>query len=208
MEALVYLHGFASGPRGNKGEHCRRWAEARGIPFHAPDLNLPEFEHLTLTAQIEAVETLLGTLPAPAVLVGSSLGGLVGAAVAHRGNRLARLILLAPAFGFARRRLLDPRWAGYRKRGSMPTYHYGRASWARLGPELLADLPLWADDERWQVPGPLAILHGRLDEAVPLEESEAFAARHPGSVLRIVEDDHALLAEATLATLDALLAEC
>ncbi|NTV72904.1 MAG: hypothetical protein HGA66_01710, partial [Holophaga sp.] len=44
MPSLVYLHGFASGPRGSKGEHCRLWAEARDIPFHAPDLNLPSFE--------------------------------------------------------------------------------------------------------------------------------------------------------------------
>ncbi len=59
MSALVYLHGFASGPNGSKGSHCRAWAEARGIPFHAPDLNLPSFEELTITAQVEAVEALL-----------------------------------------------------------------------------------------------------------------------------------------------------
>ena len=59
---LVYLHGFASGPKGAKGTHCRAWAEARQIPFHAPDLNLPDFEHLTLTAQVEAVAELVGGL--------------------------------------------------------------------------------------------------------------------------------------------------
>ena len=57
---LVYLHGFASGPQGAKGTHCRDWAAARGIPFHAPDLNLPDFEHLTLTAQVEAVDDAAG----------------------------------------------------------------------------------------------------------------------------------------------------
>ena len=45
---LVYLHGFASGPMGRKAGHCRAWCAARNIPFHAPDLNLPDFEHLTV----------------------------------------------------------------------------------------------------------------------------------------------------------------
>ena len=202
---LVYLHGFASGPQGSKGEFCRRWAGARGLPFQAPDLNLPAFEHLTLTAQVETVEALLATLAEPPVVVGSSLGGLVGAAVAHRGAPLAGLILLAPAFGFARRRLESGRWAGYRKRGTMPVFHFARNAWTTLGPELLADLPAWRDDDQWQIPAPLAILHGTLDEAVPLEESRAFANRHPGSVLEIVEDEHGLLAPGSLGALERLL---
>lgn len=204
---LVYLHGFASGPQGSKGEFCRRWAEARGVAFHAPDLNLPDFEHLTVTAQVEAVEALLRGLPAPPVVVGSSLGGLVGAAVAHRGAALARLILLAPAFGFSLRRLAGPRWAGYRRRGFMPTYHFAREQWLRLGPELLADLPAWRDDQAWVLPVPVALLHGQRDELVPVEQSRAFAARHPGADLRVVDDDHGLLAPASLAALDGLLTE-
>ena len=206
MAALVYLHGFASAPDGHKGRHCRDWAAARGIPFHAPDLNLPDFEHLTVTAQVEAVEALLRALPEPPVLVGSSLGGLVGAAVAQRGAPLAHLILLAPAFGFARRRLTLGRWGGYRKRGHMKAFHHARGEWLTLGPELLADLPAWRDDDHWQLPVPLTILHGRLDEAVPVAASETFAGRHPGAVLRVLEDDHGLLEPASLAELDAWLA--
>ncbi|BDU71466.1 YqiA/YcfP family alpha/beta fold hydrolase [Mesoterricola silvestris] len=205
MPSLVYLHGFASGPGGSKGEHCRRWAGARSLDYHAPDLNLPTFEALTVTAQVEAVEALLGALPEPPVVVGSSLGGLVAAAVAQRGAALAGLILLAPAFGFAARRLEGPRWAGYRRRGTMPIFHHARNAWTRLGPALLADLPAWADEDRWTLEVPLAILHGTRDEAVPLDSSRAFASRHPGSVLVEVDDDHALLAEPTLRILDQLL---
>lgn len=124
MTALVYLHGFASGPEGHKGRHCRTWAERRGVAFHAPDLNLPTFENLTVSAQVQAVEALLGALEAPPVLVGSSLGGLVAAAVAQRGARLHHLVLLAPAFGFARRRLEGPRWAGYRRHRRIPVFHH------------------------------------------------------------------------------------
>ena len=203
---LIYLHGFASGPQGAKGSHCRDWCGARNIPFHAPDLNLPDFEHLTLTAQVAALAALVRGLAEPPVVVGSSMGGLVAAAAAHQGVPMAWLILLAPAFGFARRRLAGPRWAGYRRRGSMRTYHHAQAKWLTLGPELLADLPRWQDDQQWRLTVPVAILHGRQDEAVPLAESEAFAARHPGAVLQVLEDDHGLLAPDSLAALDVLLA--
>ena len=202
---LVYLHGFASGPDGAKGAHCRAWAAARGLGFHAPDLNLPDFEHLTVTAQVAAVQALLAGQDRPPVVVGSSMGGLVAAAVAVRGAAMARMILLAPAFGFARRRLAGRRWAGYRKRGTMPTFHHAEGAWRTLGPSLLPDLPLWQDDDQWQVAVPVTILHGRQDATVPLAESEAFVARHPGAVLRILEDDHGLLAPESLRELDAQL---
>lgn len=205
MSALAYLHGFASGPAGNKARHCRSWAEARGIPFHAPDLNLPTFEALTITAQVEAAEALIRTLEAPPVLVGSSLGGLVAAAVAKRGVPLPHLLLLAPAFGFADRRLTGSAWEGYRAHGHQQVYHWADAQWRELGPQLLEDLDAWRDEEAWVVRCPVTLIHGLHDEAVPVEESRAFAARHPHAVLHAPEDDHALLKEETLGLLDAAL---
>jgi fermentation-respiration switch protein FrsA (DUF1100 family) len=89
----------------------------------------------------------------------------------------------------------------------MPTYHHAQAQWLELGPDLLPDLPLWQDDDQWRLTVPLTILHGRLDDTVPLAESEAFAVRHPHAVLRVLEDDHSLLAEASLRALDEALAE-
>ncbi|HET6331483.1 MAG TPA: YqiA/YcfP family alpha/beta fold hydrolase [Holophagaceae bacterium] len=207
MTALVYLHGFSSAPGGSKGSFCRRWAEARGIPFLAPDLNLPSFESLTVTAQVEAVEALLRTLPEPPVLAGSSLGGFIATAVAHGGAKLGSLLLLAPAIGFAARRMASPVWADYRARGEAQVYHYGQQRLVRLGPALRGDLPEWMDDGTWRVQVPATILHGRHDEAVPLSESEGFVARNPGATLHILEDDHGLLASASLALLARVLEE-
>ncbi|HTL97886.1 MAG TPA: YqiA/YcfP family alpha/beta fold hydrolase [Holophagaceae bacterium] len=207
MTALVYLHGFSSAPGGSKGSFCRAWAEARGIPFHAPDLNLPNFESLTVTAQVEAVEALLETLPHPPVLAGSSLGGFIATAVAQRGARLSSLILLAPAIGFAARRMASPAWAGYRETGETQVHHYGQQRVLRLGPALRDDLPRWTGDETWRVALPTVILHGRHDESVPLAASEAYAGRNPSARLHILEDDHALLAPASLALLEATLEE-
>jgi pimeloyl-ACP methyl ester carboxylesterase len=135
------------------------------------------------------------------------MGGLVATAVARRGASVGRLILLAPAFGFARRRLEGRRWAGYRRRGTMPTYHHAEGKWTTLGPAMLPDLPLWRDDDQWTVDVPVAILHGRKDELVPLAESEAFVARNPQARLTVLEDDHGLLGEASLKALEGLLAE-
>lgn len=207
MTALIYLHGFSSTPGGSKGSFSRRWAEARGIPFHAPDLNLPSFEALTVTAQVEAVEALIEALPEPPVIAGSSLGGFVATAAVHRGARVKSLILLAPAFGFAARRMVTPLWEDYRQRGHTAVFHYGEGRLRRLGPELRDDLPHWLGDEAWRIEVPTTILHGRDDEAVPVGESEAYAARNPSAKLHILEDDHGLLKPASLALLEATLEE-
>ena len=207
MTALVYLHGFSSAPGGSKGSFCRAWAEARGIPFHAPDLNLPSFETLTVTAQVKALEALLASLPEPPVVAGSSLGGFVATAAVHRGAEMKSLILLAPAFGFAARRMVTPLWEDYRQRGSTAVFHYGEGRLKRLGPALRDDLPHWLGDETWRIPTLTTILHGHHDEAVPVAESEAFAARNPSARLHILDDDHGLLAPASLALLANVLEE-
>lgn len=205
MSALVYLHGFASGPSGSKGSHCRSWAEQRRIPFHAPDLNLPCFEELTVSAQVDRTETLLRSLKDPPVVVGSSLGGLVAAAAVHRGCAVRSLILLAPAFGFSQRRMNGPEWVSYRACGEMEVFHHAYGRTQCLGPALMGDLPHWADDGTWRLKVPAVVIHGRRDQSVPLCESEAFVVRNPRATLVRVDDDHGLLAAATLAKLDAIL---
>ncbi|WP_257310983.1 YqiA/YcfP family alpha/beta fold hydrolase [Geothrix fuzhouensis] len=202
---LIYLHGFSSSPGGNKGRVTRQWAEARGIAFHAPDLNLPTFETLTITAQVEAVEALVRSLPDPPVLVGSSLGGFIATAVAHRGSRLKAMILLAPAIHFASRRLVDTGWAAYRAQGEMEVFHHGVGKPMRLGPDLLRDLPSWRGDDAWRLSVPTVVLHGRADAAVPVAESEAYTARNPEATLHVLDDDHGLLALPSLALLRAQL---
>jgi pimeloyl-ACP methyl ester carboxylesterase len=212
MASLLYLHGFADGPKNPKGQYCHAWAEARGIVFHAPDLNVPTFESLTISAQVDTVLTLIEQSESPPVLVGSSLGGLVAVAAAHRANdqgsaRLKALILLAPAFGFARRRLESDLWAGYRVRGNLPVWHFAKEQWARLGPQLLEDLPAWTREEIWRVKAPTFVLHGRKDESVPVEESEAFVNRHPDARLLILDDNHDLSATPSMDALNGILTQ-
>jgi uncharacterized protein len=212
MTSLIYLHGFADGPDDLKGRYCLAWAGARGIPFRGPDLNLPAFESLTISAQVDAVETLIRCSESPAVLVGSSLGGLVAVAAAHRAAARGRaplkaLILLAPAFGFARRRMESSLWEGYRLRGSMLVRHSATQGWARLGRQLLDDLPAWTREDDWRVDVPTFVLHGSADEVVPVEESEAFVRRQLNARLLILDDAHELSAAQSMDALGRVLSE-
>jgi pimeloyl-ACP methyl ester carboxylesterase len=100
MARHLYLHGFASGP----GSHKAAWFGTRlarhGIELEVPDLNAGDFPHLTLTRQMAVLDALLAGEPGPVTLIGSSFGGYLAALLAERDPRVARLVLLAPAFGF------------------------------------------------------------------------------------------------------------
>jgi hypothetical protein len=100
---VLYLHGFASGPRGAKITALRAALEPDGVTFAVPDLNVPSFERLDFETMVAAA-LAAAAARRPDVVVGSSLGAVVALAAARRGLR-APLVLVAPAVGFG------PRWA-------------------------------------------------------------------------------------------------
>ena len=103
MPRVLYLHGFASGPTSSKGVFFEQSFASRGIEVDLPDLSGGDFEHLTLTGQLEVIDRCVSERK-PAVIIGSSLGGYLAALYAARHPGVLRaLVLLAPGFGFARR---------------------------------------------------------------------------------------------------------
>src|ERR1700761_5244732 len=95
---VLYLHGFASSPASRKGQFLSAKFSSRGLQLELPDLADGDFEHLTVTRQLQILERLLdGT---PAALIGSSLGGYLAALYASTHPEILRLVLLAPAFDF------------------------------------------------------------------------------------------------------------
>jgi pimeloyl-ACP methyl ester carboxylesterase len=98
---IVYLHGFASGPGSRKAQVLRRRARARLWEIEVPDLAGANFEHLTLSGKLETVGRIARSEAVS--LIGSSLGGYLAALYAARHPEVARLVLMAPAFGFGRR---------------------------------------------------------------------------------------------------------
>jgi pimeloyl-ACP methyl ester carboxylesterase len=188
---LIYLHGFASGPQSSKAQFFRRKFEELGVAMQIPNLSEGNFEGLTITGQLRVIERIAA---AGTVLIGSSMGGYLAALYAARHPEMARLVLLAPAFGFARRwpmKLGEETVAEWRRTGWLPLYHYGDKMERRVGYALLEDATQYEDYP--EIPQPALLFHGRNDDVVPVEYSEEFAARHPRVKLRVMESGHELL---------------
>ena len=97
----LYLHGFASGPQSRKAQFFRDKLASVGVSLEIPALDQGDFEHLTITNQLDLVTRLLDHQPA--VLLGSSMGGYLAALYASTHPEIDRMVLLAPAFGFGNR---------------------------------------------------------------------------------------------------------
>ena len=186
---FVYLHGFASGPSSSKALLFRERLASLGIELLVPALEGGDFEHLTISGQLERVGQLVGNRAA--TLIGSSMGGYLSALYATQHPAVERLILLAPAFGFANRwpeTLGAETVAHWRSSGYYDVYHYAQQRSARVHYGLLEDAgryPAYPDFEQ-----PALILHGRRDDVVPLAYSEHFEREHPNVQLQVLDTDH------------------
>lgn len=177
---VVYLHGFASGPSSSKARYFAGRLRQAGVEVNIPDLAEGDFEHLTITRQLEVVER--EAAGQPVVLIGSSMGGYLAALYAAAHAEVGRLVLLAPAFGFGRR------WPGalgaqvmqqWRNTGKREVFHYGEGRLRELSYQLIEDAARYEDFP--SVPQPVLILHGVKDEVVPAEVSREFAGRDAGN---------------------------
>lgn len=194
----IYLHGFASGPKSSKAVYFARELSIIGVETIVPDLNAPDFEHLTLTSQLEVTRQTIEKVPGDRriVLIGSSMGGLIATLTAPDTKNLAALILLAPGFGLNKRwssLLGEEALATWKKNGSAEVFNYAAGKKLSLHYEFFNDLNKYETDEL-TVNVPTLIFHGRFDETVPLSESEVFSRRNQDYVqLHTMDDDHQLI---------------
>jgi uncharacterized protein len=195
---VFYLHGFASSPKSTKVGYFTERLREHGIDVQCPDFNQPDFSSLTMTRMLEQLEAGL-TPPggAPATLVGSSLGGTVAVLAAERfGARIDRLVLLAPAVMLAKpgHHLLPPeRIEEWRRRGSMPFFHYADQAERDL------DFAFYEDSLRYDgfhaaFRQPTLVFQGLRDASVDYRTVEAFATTRPNVTLSLLDDDHQLIA--------------
>ncbi len=122
------------------------------------------------------------------------MGGYLAALYAARHAEVRRLVLMAPAFGFARRwpELLGAAAAdSWRAAGWMDVYHYGQNRTCKLTYGLMLDAARYEDEPGFRQPA--LIFHGKQDDVVPVTASVEFAARHPNDELEIVDPGHELL---------------
>lgn len=188
---ILYLHGFASSPVSRKAQFFAGKLRERNVPLEIPDLAAGHFERLTISGQLELLEQRLAG--APAILIGSSLGGYLAALYAARHPEIARLILMAPAFDFHRlwrEDLGSQRLADWERNGWMPVFHYAESR------EVPLHFAFLTDATRFDAfPGftqPALILHGNQDQVVPLELSVRFTEGHRNARLIRLDSGHEL----------------
>ena len=190
--SIFYLHGFASGPSSSKGLFLQQKLQEVGIELQIPDFNEGGFADLTVSRQIQQVRDCLPATPV--VLIGSSLGGLTAAWVAETMPQVDKLVLLAPAFQFARRwqqALGEEAMAAWKASGERAFYHYGQQRELPLKYQFVEDaLAFRESDLQRQVP--TVIVHGRQDEVVPVEVSRGFTGDRDWVTLHEVDSDHLL----------------
>jgi pimeloyl-ACP methyl ester carboxylesterase len=205
MRQLVYLHGFASSAGSSKAAYLAARAAAAGLAFHCPDLNLPEFETLTISRMLDQVDRLLEALaPDPAVLVGSSLGGLVAVEAAARqaerqapgAPRIESLVLLAPALDIVRgfeREYGEEGIARWRAEGSRDVFHYAHNRSRPLGWAFFEDARRY-DPLARRLELPMLIYQGRHDALVDPGMVTRWVERQPHAAITLLDDDHQLSA--------------
>ncbi|MCK6490502.1 MAG: alpha/beta fold hydrolase [Planctomycetes bacterium] len=196
---VVYLHGFASGARTEKGNRLRQRLAGRCASYTIPDLEGGDFAGLTFDRLADRAAAAVAALPDDgrgALLVGSSLGGYLAALLAAQGRvpRARALVLIAPAFGFTTTmaaRLGPHALAAWQRQGALPFWHHGEERELPLGwafHQSCAALP--------ELPGepgiPAAVVHGRQDGTVDHRFSVRWAQERAGAELHLVEGDHRL----------------
>ena len=189
---IVYLHGFASSPQSGKAQFFKRKFEERGISIQVPELDRGSFERLTVSGMLDVVgQTIAGRR---CVLMGSSLGGFTAALHAARHpETVERMILLAPALQFSKRwkaRFSPEELAEWKRQGSKNFYHYGRKREEPLGYSFVEDAMQFEGEPDFSQPA--LILHGTLDDVVPVEMSREYAARHANVRLKEFASGHEL----------------
>lgn len=195
----VYLHGFASGPSSEKATFFRERLAARDVAVEIPDLNegAGGFHGMTLSRCIQATRAALeeaGADERGAVLIGSSMGGLVAALVASRDPRVRAAVLLAPAFD------LPARWTAWlgeegvndwRRTRELEVDHFAHGRKEKLGFGFYLDsmgLPPYPRPSC-----PTLILHGNRDEEVGIGTSVKIADGAPNVRLVELDTDHGML---------------
>jgi pimeloyl-ACP methyl ester carboxylesterase len=188
----VYLHGFASGPLSRKAQFFREKLESAGVVLEIPALDQDDFEHLTITRQLDFITRLLNGQPA--ILIGSSMGGYLAALYASQHPEVDRMVLLAPAFGFGNRwteTFGAEKVADWQERGNAEVYHYATRGMQRLSIDLLNDAAIH--------PGypactqPTLIFHGIQDNVVPIAASERWASENAHVRIVPLDSGHELL---------------
>jgi uncharacterized protein len=166
----------------------------RGQTVELVDWNKPSFATLTTRAALEAIDEAAGDAPA-LTLIGSSMGGYLSALWTElHPERVARAVLLCPAFDLISRwptLMGEQNWRRWQQEGSF-VFNDGDRVPTPLHWGFIEDARRWPTFP--EVSCPTLILHGIQDETVPVESSRFYASTRPNVRLVELEADHRMLA--------------
>lgn len=192
MLQYFYLHGFASGVNSKKAQYFKSKFAERGCQLQILDLNLGDFSTLQVSKVIKFVEEVVGNKPA--VLIGSSLGGLISLILAERLSCIQKLILLAPALeinALWQQILGEENLALWERDKKFPIKHIGYDQSIDLHYEFIQDLKSQPDRE-FLHKLPTLIFHGINDSTIPANVSKTYVMQNELAQLHILDSDHSL----------------
>jgi uncharacterized protein len=199
--SFLYLHGFASAPGTGRAlffsERLSRWQ----FRLRVPDLNLPAFSHLSMTAMVKRLsDEVLECPEGPIHIIASSLGAaaailfLADPTLGRQTRRIQKLILLAPSLDFAQNRLQELGEDGLRKwrdAGYLSFYHFGYGERRPLHFGFMSEMQrINLFNEYFSTP--TLIFHGTKDEVVDYQQSVNFANDRPNVTLKLLNATHRL----------------
>jgi pimeloyl-ACP methyl ester carboxylesterase len=173
---VMFLGGYASDMTGTKAAWLSDWARERGrgyvrFDYAGHGASDGAFEDGTIGAWAEDAAAVLDTVPGPAVLVGSSMGGWIALLLARaRPDRVAGLVTIAAAPDFT-----ETMWAEATEAQRAEIAERGRILLpSDYGAPLLFTRGLIEDGRRHLVlreplplPMPVRMLQGTADRDVP-----------------------------------------
>ena len=186
MIRVLFAHGFEGTPEGSKPSYMR---DELGWDVVAPSMSELGW---TIEQETEVLLRIIDEDGPFDIIAGSSMGGLAAANASNlRPDEKFSLLLIAPAFGLGdlwREGAKPEGLAQWEKDGSIPYFMNG------LGIEVTLNWEFFLSAERMSWPKlnhPTVILHGNLDDIVPIESSRKVAKEDAHVVELIeIEDGH------------------
>ncbi len=187
---VISLHGFASSGMGTKGQYFnKRFQDHPNVDFRAFEFTPTpkDFEYMTITGMIGRLrQFVLAEKLEPFRLIGSSFGALVGMNYAQRFGGVARSLLLAPALSFSSLAPAEEEAGWWSEQGVTHFMHYGFGRELPLRHELEIDGRSYTETPT--PTAPVTIVHGSIDDVVPVQFSRDYAAEYP-ELVQLLEVD-------------------
>lgn len=192
---FMYLHGFASGPNSKKAQYFKKRLQIHGYNLHIPDLNVPSFSALSLHDMTKSVQALIEKhQPSDWIILCSSLGAQVALKVAQYESQIKKIIMLAPAFGFSKRRealIGKEQLQKWENDGNIELFHHAYNKNVNISYSFMEEMEK-EDEYSFSREIPIKIFHGAFDETIPFEFVEKFIISRKQVDYHLLESDHSL----------------